>query len=248
MIMVIVICFMQWLSLSPNTTQLFTPAQITATENNSTPSAATVTEDSNSFNLQQWVINIAQQLNWQNADKSLFFNVVILFSFLSIATSIGLPRQIAAFVAGINLGVLYGVILATLATTLGCLITFSVSRYLLSDKVARKYPTKIASLSKFLGEQTFLKALVIRIFPLGSNFLTNIIAGVSKISMTAYVSGSFVGFIPQMLIFSLAGSGISLGAKNELIASAFLFIIALLLSAYMYKKHKQKNDTVKESV
>ena len=166
---------------------------------------------------------------------------LVLFVFLSLATSIGLPRQIAALVAGINLGAFIGVIIATLATTLGCLITFSISRYFLSDKIARKYPNKLEKLSEFLSEKTFLKALIIRILPLGSNFLTNIIAGVSKVSMPAYVSGSFVGFIPQMIIFSLAGSGIRLGEKNELIASVTLFVIALLLSGYLVRKHKEKS-------
>ena len=129
-------------------------------------------------------------------------------------------------------------IVATLAATLGCLITFSVARYLLSAKITRKYPSQLAKLSDFLSDRTFLKAIIIRILPLGSNFITNIIAGVSKVSMPAYISGSFVGFIPQMIIFSLAGSGIRLGEKNELLASAILFIIALVLAAYLVKKHK----------
>jgi len=194
----------------------------------------------NSFSLSDWTIRLIDKLNWQQEGSSQSLNTLLLFVFLSLATSIGLPRQIAALVAGINLGALLGVIVATLAATLGCLLTFTVSRYLLSDKITQKYPDKLAKLSVFLGEQTFLKAIVIRILPLGSNFLTNIIAGVSKVSMRAYVSGSFVGFIPQMIIFSLAGSGIRLGAQNELIASGILFIIALLISAYLFKKHKKR--------
>ena len=192
------------------------------------------------FSLSQWTIALVEQLNWQQESGSTSFNTLLLFIFLSLATSIGLPRQIAALVAGINLGAFIGMIIATLAATLGCLITFSVARYLLSDKIAGKYPSKLEELSAFLGEQTFLKAIIIRILPLGSNFLTNIIAGVSKVSMPAYVSGSFVGFIPQMIIFSLAGSGIRLGAQNELIASVTLFVIALLLTAYLVRKHKAK--------
>jgi len=194
----------------------------------------------NSFSLSDWTIQLVEKLNWQQEASSQAINTLSLFIFLSLATSVGLPRQIAALVAGINLGALIGGIIATLAATLGCLITFTVSRYLLSDKITQKYPDKLAKLSDFLGEQTFLKAIVIRILPLGSNFITNIIAGVSRVSMRAYVSGSFVGFIPQMIIFSLAGSGIRLGAQNELIASGILFIIALLLSAYLVKKHKQR--------
>ena len=194
----------------------------------------------NSFNLTEWTVNVVEQLNWQKDPSQTWLNILILFIFLALTTSIGLPRQIAALVAGINFGVLLGVVVATIAATVGCLITFSVSRYLFSEKITRKYPQQLAKLSGFLSEQTFLKAIVIRILPLGSNFLTNIIAGVSKVSMPAYVSGSFVGFIPQMIIFSLAGSGIRLGEKNELIASVGLFIIALILSAYLFKKHKSK--------
>ncbi|WP_019029703.1 TVP38/TMEM64 family protein [Colwellia piezophila] len=192
------------------------------------------------FSLSEWTVSLVEKLNWQQEGSSPYFNTLVLFTFLSLATSIGLPRQIAALVAGINLGAVIGVIIATLAATLGCLITFSVARYLLSAKITRRYPNQLTKLSIFLGEQTFLKAIVIRILPIGSNFLTNIIAGVSKVSMPVYVSGSFIGFIPQMIIFSLAGSGIRLGAKNELIASAALFIIALVLTAYLVKKHKDK--------
>lgn len=197
----------------------------------------------NNFSLSDWTIELVDKLNWQQEASHQSLNTLLLFVFLSLATSIGLPRQIAALVAGINLGALVGVIIATLATTLGCLITFSISRYLLSGKITQKYPEQLAKLSTFLGEQTFLKAIVIRILPLGSNFITNIIAGVSKVSMRAYVSGSFVGFIPQMIIFSLAGSGIRLGAHNELIASGLLFVIALLISIYLVKKHKKRQAT-----
>lgn len=193
------------------------------------------------FSLSDGIIGLVEKLNWQQKGSSLAFNTLLLFIFLSLATSIGLPRQIAALVAGINLGAFIGVIVATLAATLGCLITFSIARYLLSARITHKYPRQLAKLSDFLGEKTFLKAITIRILPLGSNFITNIIAGVSKVSMPAYVSGSFVGFIPQMTIFSFAGSGIRLGAQNELIASAILFVTALVITAYLVKHNKRVN-------
>lgn len=225
-IIMIMVGLYQWLMYSPALSTL--PSNVSAKES--------------VFSLSDWTISLVEKLNWQQEGSSPVFNTLLLFVFLSLATSIGLPRQIAALVAGINLGAFIGVIVATLAATIGCLITFSTARYLLSDKITRRYPRQLAKLSDFLSERTFLKAIVIRILPLGSNFLTNIIAGVSKASMPAYVSGSFVGFIPQMLIFSLAGSGIRLGAQNELIASAILFVIALILTAYLVKKHKAKSS------
>ncbi len=193
------------------------------------------------INLEQLTLAIVDKLSWQtSADNKLSQGLSLLFV-LSLATSCGLPRQIAALVAGINLGALWGAIAATLAATLGCLLTFTVARYLLSEKITTKYPKQLTKLSLFLNQQTFLKTIVIRLLPIGSNFLTNIIAGVSGVSIKSYVSGSFVGFIPQMVIFALAGSGIRLGAKNEMIASGLLFLVALLLTAYLVKKHKMKS-------
>jgi len=199
---------------------------------------------SKEIDLSQWLLNVVDKVTWHtdvDNNSAKIFNTITLFCSLALATSLGLPRQIAALVAGINLGALLGAIIATLAVTLGCLITFNLARYTFSEKLAQKYPTQITKLSRFISEQTFVKVIIIRILPIGSNFLTNIIAGVTKVSMKAFIGGSFVGFIPQMVIFSLAGSGIRLGAKNEIIASGALFVIALVLTAYLVKKHKLKH-------
>lgn len=193
------------------------------------------------FSLRDWTVALVAKLQWFNDGGSTLQNSITLFFLLALATGIGLPRQIAAFVAGINLGAFLGVIIATLATTLGCYITYNLAHYFLNTTITQKYPKKVAALSDFLNEHTFLKAIALRILPLGSNFLANIIAGVSKVSTKAFMGGSFIGFIPQMIIFSLAGSGLSIGATNELIASIFLFIIALLIGVFLVKAHRIKS-------
>lgn len=195
-------------------------------------------------NLSEWLRTIIDKITWQGDIPQTPFqqivNAFVLFLILAVGTSCGLPRQIAALVAGINFGAFVGGVLATLAVTLGCCITFNISRYALSQKINKKYPSEITKLSDFINDQTFVKTFIIRILPIGSNFLTNVIAGVTQVSSKAFIGGSFVGFIPQMVIFSLAGSGIRLGAKNEMIASGVLFIIALVLSSYLIRKRKRQ--------
>jgi uncharacterized membrane protein YdjX (TVP38/TMEM64 family) len=124
---------------------------------------------------------------------------------------------------------------------MGCLITYWIAHYFLNAKITTKYPTKLKALSDFLNEQTFLKAIALRLLPLGSNFLANIIAGASKVSTRAFVGGSFIGFIPQMVIFSLAGSGVTIGSTNELIASVLLFIIAFIIGVFLVKMHRLRS-------
>ena len=108
----------------------------------------------------------------------------------------------------------------------------------LAHFVKRYFAKQQQAIYNFLTEQLFYKAIIIRILPLGSNFLTNLIAGACQLNAKAFIAGSFIGFIPQMVIFSLAGAGIKLASSSHLIASISLFILALLLSYHLYAKQK----------
>lgn len=162
--------------------------------------------------------------------------IIALFLFLCLATAIGLPRQVAAFVSGYSLGGVYGAALATIAATVGCLLTFSASRYLLSTKVSNKYPKQVSKVSGFIEQQTLSKTIIIRLLPLGSNLMTNIVAGVTRVSAKPYVLGSLLGFIPQMLIFSFAGSGVKLADEQQLYITIGLFVTIALLGSYLVRQ------------
>ena len=162
----------------------------------------------------------------------------ILFFVLSLLTSISLPRQIAAFIGGYCFGFLGGVAIATLAATLGCWLTFSFARKYLANYLQQRFLKQQQVVINFLSDDLFYKAIIIRLLPIGSNFLTNLIAGACKLNRQQFIAGSFIGFIPQMVIFSLAGAGIKLASKTHLLSSAGLFIVAFLLSYWLFNKHK----------
>ena len=159
-----------------------------------------------------------------------------LFAVLSLLTSIGLPRQIGAFISGYSFDVILGCIIATAAATAGCYLTLTLSAKYFYQFIHRKYPQPQQKLQTFFNQQLFYKAIIIRILPVGNNFLTNVIAGSCRIKRTPYIAGSCLGFIPQMLIFSLAGTGVKLSSNSHLIFSGVLFLLALLLSYWLYKK------------
>ncbi|WP_448214013.1 TVP38/TMEM64 family protein [Colwellia sp. MEBiC06753] len=165
---------------------------------------------------------------------------LLLLMTLSVATSIGLPRQLAAFSAGMLCGAVYGFFIALTATVFGCTLTAITARYLLANWLKRNFQQKAQVVHQFLASDTFIKALVIRILPLGSNFLTNIIAGATRIKLRPYVLGSAIGFIPQMVIFSLIGSGITIAKEQQQELTLSLLIIALILIAMLWLKPKIK--------
>lgn len=168
------------------------------------------------------------------------FGAFILTSILILALTIGFPRQLAAILAGYIFGALFGMIIATSAAIIGCIFTTNIARYFLHRIIKRSYPKQLNKVSEFFNQDTFLKAIIIRLIPAGSNFLTNVLAGVAKTPRTPYVLGSSIGFIPQMTVFSLLGAGLQINGQQQLIFSGALLVIALLLSAYVYKRTQHK--------
>jgi uncharacterized membrane protein YdjX (TVP38/TMEM64 family) len=174
-----------------------------------------------------------------------FSGVLTFVGFCALFTACGLPRQVAAFLGGYAFGFVTGTILATLAASFGCIISFYVAKVVARPIIRKKYPEKIKAIHGFLNHQTFNKTIIIRLLPAGSNLITNLVAGVARINVKPFVIGSFIGYLPQMIVFSLAGSGIEVMSVWKLAISIGLFVISSILSGYLYrdyKKNHKKND------
>jgi len=170
---------------------------------------------------------------------------VLIFLLAGVmATAIGLPRQGLAFVAGFAWGVVPGLALSLAAAIGGCALTSEVSRRWFSRPVADRYPRVVAQLARLTRRDAFLKIIVLRIQPLGTNFLTNLCAGLTPIPRHVFLGASFVGYIPQMLVFTLLGSGVRVGSGSQLLVSGVLLVISLVLGYVLYRRHLQSVGTI----
>jgi len=156
----------------------------------------------------------------------------------ALFTAVGFSRQAVAFMGGYAFGLAYGTGLSVAAAALGCTLTFCYSRFFGREFIARKFTEKIRRVDAFLSENPFTMTLLIRFLPVGSNFLTNLAAGVSGVSGLVFVTASAIGYIPQMLIFALVGSGIHLDTGYGIGLSVILFVASGLLGVHLYRKHR----------
>ena len=163
---------------------------------------------------------------------------VLLASVGAIFVAVGLPRQVISFLAGYGLGFTSGLLVALAATTLGCIITFFYSRFLGREFVARKFATKIHRIDDFLMDNPFAMTLLIRFLPAGSNLLTNLAAGVTKVGAIPFITGSAIGYIPQTAIFALVGSGISVDPLWRISLSVLLFLVCGGLGIHLYRSYR----------
>lgn len=158
-------------------------------------------------------------------------------------TAVGLPRQLAAFLGGFAFGLAAGFWLSLLATVLGCVITFSFARLAGRDALMARFPERLRRADAFLSDNTFSTTLLIRLMPVGSNFFTNLAAGLSSARALLFVAGSALGYIPQMIVFALLGSGINIEPELRISVSVALFIASAVLGAYLYRRYRRNGMT-----
>ena len=123
-------------------------------------------------------------------------------------TSVGLPRQLVAFLAGYAFGFVLGTGLSLAATVMGCVTAFTFARLFGRDLVARRISGRIKRVENFLSDNPFSMTLLIRFLPLGSNFLTNLAAGVSGVRALPFFLGLGAGLHP-------ANDGIRAGRQRH---------------------------------
>ncbi|MBT6609343.1 MAG: SNARE associated Golgi protein, partial [Rhodospirillaceae bacterium] len=63
-------------------------------------------------------------------------------------------------------------------------------------------------------------------------------AGVTGVSAVIFIAASAIGYIPQMLIFALVGSGVHLDTGYGIGLSVVLFVISGLMGVHLYRKHR----------
>ena len=157
----------------------------------------------------------------------------------ALLTAAGFPRHIISFLGGYAFGLNLGFVLALIACGIGCTIAFFFARIIGRDWVKSKFPRRLDKADRFFSANTFTTTLLIRFMPAGSNFVTNLVAGVSGAKALSFIGGSTLGYIPQTVIFALLGSGFNLDPEFRITLSVVLFISSIALGIFLYRKYKR---------
>lgn len=155
-----------------------------------------------------------------------------------LLTAVGIPRQFVGFLGGYAFGAALGTLWGTLATAMGCVVTFHYARLAGQSFVARRFSRRVAKINAFLGRSPFAMSFIIRCLPVGNNVLTNLLAGVSAIPALPFFAGSAAGYVPQTFIFALLGSGVRVSPELRTAASAVLFVASSLLGYVLYRRYR----------
>jgi uncharacterized membrane protein YdjX (TVP38/TMEM64 family) len=166
-------------------------------------------------------------------------NGALLFLLMGgVVTAIGLPRQIIAFLAGYAFSVGLGTLLGALAALLGCVLSFSYARLFGKGLLRARLGERAGRFDRFIHDHPFAMTVLVRLLPVGNNLLTNLAAGISSIRPAYFFSGTFLGYLPQTLVFALVGSGVHIAPALKLALAVGLFLISGGLGAWLYHRFR----------
>jgi len=160
----------------------------------------------------------------------------------ALIMGLGLPRQFVCFLGGYAFGFWTGTGLSLLASSLGCILAFAYARLLGRRHLAGRLGRRVQRADEVFSAAPLTIAMVIRFMPVGSNLLTNLLAGLSSAPMWPFVAGSTIGYVPQTVIFALLGSGFKVDPAWRIGLSILLFLLSTWLGIALYRRHKKAAD------
>ncbi|WP_316859449.1 VTT domain-containing protein [uncultured Cohaesibacter sp.] len=164
------------------------------------------------------------------------FGYLLFVAMGGLLAAVGFPRQAISFMGGYAFGMVGGTALSVLATTCGCVLSFTYARILGREFVQRNFGRRVARFENILADSPFVTTLLIRFLPVGSNVATNLVAGVTHVGAFPFFLGSAVGYLPQTAIFALMGSGVQVDQTSQIGVGITLFVISGLLGVYLYRR------------
>ncbi len=176
-----------------------------------------------------WLVGYIQQ-NGMTGEMIIFFFSVVFLSFSG-------PKQAIALVFGYLFSISLGVTLTLLACVIAAMLNYYSARFVFANWLYRRFPKKMVKFNSFASRKPFYKILLLRLFPIGNNVVTNVLSGSVRVPFLAFISASILGYLPQIIIFALMGAGIQSSSNSMIYLSIFFGVISALLTAFLYRDH-----------
>ncbi|MFT9359790.1 TVP38/TMEM64 family protein [Acetobacter okinawensis] len=153
----------------------------------------------------------------------------------SVWCAFGLPRQVAGFAAGVTYGVAEGLAMITSASTLGCVAGFLWARWGGRSWAQARLGPRFEKLDAFLTHKPFLSILTLRLLPVGSALLLNLLGGVSGMAVWPFVAATLLGALPQNAVAVLLGAGVQVGSGWQYGLGGALFALSAVLGLWLWR-------------
>ncbi len=124
--------------------------------------------------------------------------------------ALSLPgAAIMTLAAGALFGLIEGVIIASLASTIGATLAMLAARFIARDWVRRRFPRAVGVVDKGVSNDGALYLLSLRLAPVFPFFLVNLAMGLTAMPAARYALVTWAGALPGTIAYTFAGTALA---------------------------------------
>ncbi|MEX2488072.1 MAG: FAD-dependent oxidoreductase [Pseudomonadales bacterium] len=157
-------------------------------------------------------------------------------SFLAIyvaITAASLPgAAIMTLAAGALFGLWWGVLIASLASTVGATLAMLVARYILRDQVRKRFRRQLDRIDKGIAREGAFYLFTLRLVPAFPYFAINLAMGLTNMAVPVYFFVSWIGMLAGTFVYVNAGTQLAQVQSLGGILSFDLLISFTLLGVF----------------
>lgn len=174
-------------------------------------------------------------------DQYTQYPLLALFIFAIIyilVTALSLPgAAIMTLAGGAIFGLLKGVIVVSVASTIGATLAFLCSRFFLKDYVQSKFARQLEPINKGVAKEGAFFLFTMRLIPAFPFFLVNLAMGLTKIRTLTFFFVSQLGMLPGTVVFVNAGYELGkLDSLSGILSPNLLISFALIgIAPFIFK-------------
>ena len=184
-----------------------------------------------------------QYLRWFEAFSASEWSLAIVIATYVFAAFLGVPQWMliagTVFAFGPTIGAGY----AWVSTMISAGLNFWLGRWIGAERLRQFGGDLVNRVIGVVRKNGFITSLAVRLVPTGPFVLVNMAAGVSRMTFSAFFSGTAIGIIPKILIVAFLGQSVITGLEGKLYMFAFL-ILAVLFMALMLLARRRLRPVV----
>ena len=153
-----------------------------------------------------------------------FFGVYVLAAALSFPGA-----SILTLAAGAMFGLGLGLLLVSFASSVGALLAFWVSRYMLRDFVKLRFGKMLQPVNEGLAKDGTFYLLTLRLVPVFPFWLINLLMGLTSIESRKFYAVSQIGMLVGTAVYVNAGTQLAaIGSASDVLSPGLLGSLVLL--------------------
>ena len=155
---------------------------------------------------------------------------VLLYTVFTILMIPG--ATVLTLAGGAIFGFWWGSILVSIGSTLGATVSFLGARFLFREAVQNRFHNKLDTINKNFNKDGLFYLFTLRVIPILPYFVINVMMGLTKIRLLAYVFISWLGMFIVTMVYVNAGTQLAQLRSIQGILSPTLLISFALIGIF----------------